>query len=165
MEKRVSARVSPLMRGILVLAVVLVAAGAISPAFGAKALTKAKVKRIAVKQINKAAPTLSVLSATTAGSADNVMAATVPVGNSCVITGQTGGITAADSGNFCDVTFPKSVDTCVVGATPIHPNDDPAGQANVRKLGGAVVKVSRFDGTGGTPTRGLFSLYAVCPPA
>ncbi len=165
MEKRVSKRFSPLVRGILVLGVVLVAAGAISPSFAAKAVTKSKAKSIAVKQIDKAEPTLNVATAKTAGSADNVMAATVPVGDSCVITAQTGGITGADSGTSCDVTFPRVVDTCVVGATPIHPLSDPAGQANVRKLGGAVVKVSRFDGTGGTPTRGLFSLFAVCPAA
>jgi hypothetical protein len=161
MKKRVSARVSPLVRGILVLGAVLIAAGAISPSFAAKAVTKAKVKSILAKQ----EPTLDVATAKTAGSADNVMAATVPVGDSCVITAQTGGITGADAPPFCNVTFPKSVDACVVGATPIHPSADPAGQANVRKLGGAVVRVSRFDGAGGTPTRGLFSLYAVCPPA
>ncbi|MGH2662501.1 MAG: hypothetical protein ACRDH8_06770 [Actinomycetota bacterium] len=147
------------------LGAVLIAAGAISPSFAAKAVTKSKAKKIAVKQINKAEPTLEVLSAKTAGSADNVMAATVPVGNSCVITGQTGGITAADAAPFCNVTFPVSVDNCVVGATPIHPGDDVTGFANAHKLGGAVVRVGRWDGTGGTPTRGLFSLYAVCPPA
>lgn len=165
MEKRVSARISPLVRGILVLGTVLIAAGAISPSFAAKAITRAKAKTIAQKQVNNLAPTLSVLSAKTAGSADNLMAATVPVGNSCAITAQTGGITAADAAPFCNVTFPKSVDLCVVGATPIHPSDDVTGFANARKLGGAVVRVSRFDGAGGTPTRGLFSVFAVCPPA
>ncbi len=140
---------SPLVRGLMVLVVVILAVGTIAPAFSAGNVTKAKVKRIAAKeaakQVDKA-----------------LMAATVPVGDSCAITAQTGGITAADSGNQCDVTFPQTVENCVVGATPLHPSGDFGGEATIRKLSGANVKVGRYDSAGGTPTRGLFSIYAVC---
>src|SRR5919106_806217 len=57
-----------------------------------------------------------------------VMAATVPNGDSCAITNQTGGITAVLVGSgqtgVCDVTFPKNVDNCSVGATVTHPLQD-----------------------------------------
>jgi hypothetical protein len=45
-----------LLRGVGVLAALLLAAGAISPAFSATTLTRAKVKKIARKQINKLVP-------------------------------------------------------------------------------------------------------------
>ena len=136
---------SPLVRGLMVLVVVILAVGTIAPAFSAGNLTKAKVKSIAGKQIDKV-----------------LMAATVPVGDSCGITAQTGGITAADSGRQCDVTFPQTVENCVVGATPLHPTGDFGGEATIRKLGGATVKVGRYDSAGSTPTRGLFSVHAIC---
>lgn len=45
-----------LVRGIVLLTVAFVAAGALSPAFGAKGLTKKKVKAIATKVFNKQLP-------------------------------------------------------------------------------------------------------------
>jgi hypothetical protein len=49
MESQVSSR-SSLLRGVGILAVVMIAAGAISPAFGAAELTKAKVRKIAKRE-------------------------------------------------------------------------------------------------------------------
>jgi hypothetical protein len=57
-------------RGPAVLAAVLVAAGAISPAFSAADLTKAQVKKIVKKQVKKLAPTLSVKNAKQLGGVD-----------------------------------------------------------------------------------------------
>jgi len=158
------ARPSP---AILVAVVALVAALAGTAVAGSdvqSAVSKSQTKKIAKKQVNKLAPGLSVASA---GVAENVLAATVPVGASCDITAQTGGITAVKAGDpadtKCDVTFPRSVADCSVGATPLHPTADVAGQATIRYLGGAVVKVGRYDAVGGTPTAGLFSIMAVCP--
>lgn len=95
--------------------------------------------------------------------AGNVLAATVPVGDSCTVTANTGGISAADAaGTTCDVTFPRSVDNCVVAASPIHPSGDLGGEANARKLGGAKVRVIRLGSGGANPVRGLFSIIAVC---
>lgn len=71
MDKHVSPKgMSSLLRGIFVLTGVLVAAGAISPAFSAKGpLTRAQVKKIAKQQANKQittrAPGLSVANANT----------------------------------------------------------------------------------------------------
>ncbi len=153
---------------VLIVAILALVAGvtgaAVASPVANKAVTKKKVKKIADKEIKKKAPGLSVASADVA---QNVLAATVPVGNSCDITKQTGGISATKAGDpantKCDVTFPRSVEDCSVGATPLHPTGDLAGQASIRYLGGAKVKVSRFDGAGGTPTAGLFSIFAVCP--
>jgi hypothetical protein len=47
---------SSLVRGIVVLSVAFLAAGALSPAFGAKGLTKKKVRAIATKVFNKQLP-------------------------------------------------------------------------------------------------------------
>ncbi len=148
-----SGTTTALFRGLLVLGVVILALGMITPAFSGsaqKGVTKAKVKKIATKITNVEFD-------------QRLMAATVPVGDSCSITAQTGGVTAATSGTTCDVTFPSSVDNCVVGATPLHPSGDFGGEATIRKLGGAVVKVGRYDSAGGTPTAGLFSVHAICP--
>jgi hypothetical protein len=98
-----------------------------------------------------------------AAKAGNVMAASAPTTGSCTLDSNTGGITATQSGNTCDVTFPRSVANCAVGATPLHPTSDVGGEATIRKLGGAVVRVGRYDSAGGTPTAGLFSVFAVCP--
>jgi hypothetical protein len=152
----------------IVIAILALVAGvtgvAVAQPAAKKPVTKKSVKKIAKKQINKLAPGLNVGSADVA---NNVMAATVPVGDSCDITKQTGGITATKSGlpanTKCDVTFPQSVTDCSVGATPLHPTGDLPGQATIRYLNGATVKVGRYDGTGTTPTAGLFSIFAVCP--
>lgn len=93
-----------------------------------------------------------------------VMAATVPdYTPSCGIRGQTGGIRATQAGNHCDITFPRSVDNCAVGATPVIPGQDVGGEADVRYLGGPSVRVIRTDSGGGTPTPAIFSVFAVCP--
>jgi hypothetical protein len=96
-----------------------------------------------------------------------VMAATVPGGDSCAITNQTGGITAVLVGSgqtgVCDVTFPKSVANCSVGATPTHPVQDIAGQASTRPLGASVVRVTRRNGLDNFQAAGLFNIFAVCP--
>lgn len=93
-----------------------------------------------------------------------LMAASVPDYTPvCGIRGQTGGITAAQAGNHCDITFPRSVDNCAVGATPVIPGQDVGGEADVRYLGGASVRVIRTDSGGGTPTPAIFSIFAVCP--
>lgn len=93
-----------------------------------------------------------------------VMAASVPdYTPACGIRGQTGGIRAVQAGNHCDVTFPRSVDNCAVGATPVIPGQDVGGEADVRYLGGPNVRVIRTDSGGGTPTPAIFSIFAVCP--
>jgi len=98
-----------------------------------------------------------------------VMAATVNAGDTCNISKQTGGITAAQVGTspgpgaFCDVTFPKSVDNCSVGATPLHPLQDISGMASIRYLGGKTVRVTRVNGANNFQAAGLFSIFAVCP--
>ena len=152
----------------IVIAILALVAGvtgaAVAQPVAKKPVTKKSVKKIAKKQINKLAPGLNVASA---GFAENVLAATVPVGNSCDITKQTGDITATKAGapadTKCDVTFPRRVADCVVGANPLHPTADVGGEATVRYLTGATVKVGRYDSAGGTPTAGLFSVYAICP--
>src|SRR2546423_11118302 len=103
----------------------------------------------------------------------NVMAATVPQGtvngaNTCAIKQQTGGITSAIVGlggatPVCDVTFPRSVDNCSVGATPMHPLQDIGGQASIRYLGGPTVRVTRRNGTDNFQDAGLFTIFALCP--
>ena len=152
----------------IVIAILALVAGvtgvAVAQPAAKKPVTKKSVKKIAKKQINKLAPGLNVGSADVA---NNVMAATVPVGNSCDITKQTGGITATKAGapadTKCDVTFPSRVEDCSVGAAPLHPTADVGGEATVRYLAGAKVKVGRYDSAGGTPTAGLFTVTAVCP--
>ncbi len=114
------------------------------------ALTGADIRESTLAQVPRAAR------------AANVMAASVAAANSCTLDSNTGGITTAQAGNACDVTFPRSVASCAVGATPLHPTQDVGGEATIRKLGGAVVRVGRYDSAGGTPTAGQFSIFAVC---
>jgi len=125
---------------------------------------KKVIKKLANKKITKRAGNLNVASA---DFANNVLAATVPAGDSCTITNQTGGITAAIVGalpnQFCDVTFPRSVANCSVGATPLHPQQDIGGQASIRYLSGATVRVTRRNGLDNFQAAGLFSIFAVCP--
>jgi hypothetical protein len=123
------------------------------------------VKKIANKQIKKKVPNI------TAAAANNVLAATVNAGDTCNIDKQTGGITGALVGttpgptSHCDVTFPRSVANCTVGATSIHPLDDAAsaGFAGVRYLSGATVRVTRINKENNFQAAGLFSIFAVCP--
>jgi hypothetical protein len=98
-----------------------------------------------------------------------VMAATVNAGDTCTVSKQTGGISAALVGTspgptaFCDVTFPRTVDNCSVGATPLHPLQDISGMASIRYLGGATVRVTRVNGANNFQAAGLFTIIAVCP--
>ena len=127
---------------------------------------KKGIKKIANKQINKKAGGLTVGSANVA---KNVMAATVNAGDTCNIDKQTGGISAALVGTspgptaFCDVTFPRSVESCSVGATPLHPLQDISGMASTRYLGGAKVRVTRVNGANNFQAAGLFTIFAICP--
>jgi hypothetical protein len=128
----------------------------------ASALTGAQKKQVR-KIINKKSGKLHV------ASANNVLAATVNAGDTCAISKQTGGISAALVGTtpgptaFCDVTFPRSVDNCSVGATPLHPLQDISGMASTRYLGGAVVRVTRVNGANNFQAAGLFTIFAICP--
>jgi hypothetical protein len=93
-----------------------------------------------------------------------IMAATAPGGNSCSLDSQTGGITAtANAVDTCDVTFPRSVANCTVQATPLHPLNDTAGEAGIRKLGGAEVRVIRRNSENNFQDEGLFAIEAICP--
>lgn len=98
-----------------------------------------------------------------------VMGATVNAGDTCAVSKQTGNISAALVGTtpgptaFCDVTFPRAVDNCVVGATPLHPLQDISGMASIRYLGGPTVRVTRVNGANNFQAAGLFSILAVCP--
>ena len=138
---------------VAILALVAGVTGAAVASPSAKKVTTKKVKKIADQEIAKNVP--------------GVMAATVPAGDSCAITSQTGGITAVLVGSgqtgVCDVTFPRDVDNCSVGATPLHPQQDIAGQASIRYLGGPTVKVTRRNGLDNFQAAGLFSIFAVCP--
>jgi hypothetical protein len=133
---------------------------------------KKGIKKIANKQINKRATGLTVGNA---NFAKNVMAVEIPQGtisgqtNTCAIGSQTGGITTALAGagpgvnGFCDITFPRSVEKCVVGASPMHPLSDIGGEASVRPLGGAKVRVTRSNSVDNFRDAGLVSVYAICP--
>ncbi len=92
----------------------------------------------------------------------NVMAATVPIAPSCTFDANTGGITAVQVGNACDVTFPRSIEDCAVGATPHHPMEDVGGEATIRRLNATSVRVTRNDPLGNGPVPGLFAIYAIC---
>jgi hypothetical protein len=124
---------------------------------------KKAIKKIAKKQIKKQAPNI------TAAAAENVLAGTVNAGDTCQISKQTGGISAAQVGTspgataFCDVTFPRSVENCSVGATPLHPQQDISGMASTRYLGGAVIRVTRVNGANNFQASGLFTVFAICP--
>src|SRR5882724_726333 len=147
----------------MIVAVVALCFALVGTGLAASSLTGHEKKQVR-KIINKKAGKLHVA---TAGTADNVLAALVPNGDSCAITSQTGGITATLVGSgqtgVCDVTFPRSVDNCVVGATAEHPLQDISGQALVRYLGGAKVRVTRRNGNDTFQAAGLFSIFAVCP--
>lgn len=124
---------------------------------------KRAVKKIANKQIRKKVPKI------TAAAANNVLAATVNAGDTCDISKQTGGISATLAGTspgptaFCDVKFPRSVENCSVGASPLHPLQDISGMASIRYLGGPNVRVTRVNGDNNFQAAGLFSIFAVCP--
>jgi hypothetical protein len=127
---------------------------------------KKTIKKLANKKITKRAGGLTVAKADVA---KNVLGATVNAGDTCDISKQTGGVTAALVGTspgataFCDVTFPRSVENCVVGATPLHPQQDISGMASIRYLGGAKIRVTRVNGANNFQAAGLFSILAVCP--
>ena len=140
--------------GAMLVAIAALVFAMVGTGIAAQALTKAQKKQ--VKKISKNQFGVQFGS--------RVMAASVPnYTPSCGIRGQTGGISAVQAGNFCNITFPRSVDNCAVGATPVIPDQDVGGEADLRYLGGATVRVIRTDSAGGTPTPAIFSVFAVCP--
>jgi hypothetical protein len=165
MKKLKGRRPSPAMIvAVVALSLSLVGTGVAASISVLSGQEKKVVKRIINKKITKRAGKLNVA---TADKADNVLAATVNAGDTCAISRQTGGITAVkggpDGADYCDVTFPRSVDTCSVGATPLHPQQDIGGEASIRYLGGAVVRVTRVNSVANFQDAGLFSIFAVCP--
>jgi len=146
----------------MIVAVVALCFALVGTGLAASSLTGHEKKQVR-KIINKKAGKLHV------AAANNVLAATVNAGDSCTISKQTGGISATLVGTapgptaFCDVTFPRAVDTCSVGATPLHPLQDISGMASTRYLGGAVVRVTRVNGANNFQTAGLFTIFAICP--
>ena len=165
------------------IALIVAMAGTAIAGPGSKSVSRSAAKSIAVKQIKRMAPQLSVKSADTARQAQradvaetaklanlanlakrtsNVMAATVPIAPSCAFDANTGGITAVQVGVACDVTFPRSIEDCAVGATPHHPMEDVGGEATIRRLNATSVKVTRNDPLGNGPVPGLFAIYAIC---
>lgn len=168
------------------IALIVAMTGPATAGSGKKQVTRASVKSIATKQVKRLAPGLSVKKALSADQAktakradladtarradiadladrsSNVMAASVPIAPSCSFDSNTGGITAERVGNACDVTFPRSVEECAVGANPLHPMEDVGGEATIRKLGGPSVRVTRNDPLGNGPVSGLFAIYAIC---
>jgi hypothetical protein len=125
---------------------------------------KKQVKKIARKQANKRITKRAAnLAVASAGSADNVLAAEVPVGCTTV-RGSTGGITVAKTvGGECNVTFPRSITDCAILLGTLF--DFPGGgETTYRKSSSTVVQVSRRDSAGGTPTAGAFSIAAICTP-
>jgi hypothetical protein len=141
----------------MIVAVLALVMAMVGTGFAAGVFTKAEKKKIRGIATNVATSTFN------SQFGGRVMAATVPdYTPACTIRGQTGGITATQSGNFCDITFPKSVANCAVGATPVIPNQDVGGEADLRYLGGATVRVIRTDSAGGTPTPAIFTVFAVC---
>lgn len=146
----------------MIVAIVALCFALVGTGLATSSLTGHEKKQVR-KIINKKAGKLHV------ASANNVLAATVNAGDTCAISKQTGGISAALVGTtpgptaFCDVTFPRSVDNCSVGATPLHPLQDISGMASTRYLGGAVVRVTRVNGANNFQAAGLFTIFAICP--
>jgi hypothetical protein len=169
MKKRRLRRPSPAMIvAVVALSVSLAGTGVAATVSVLNAGEKKQVKKISRKIANKRITKRSgKLNVASANKANNVYAATVNAGDTCAISKQTGGIAALkggpDGADYCDVTFPRSVDNCSVGATPLHPFQDISGMASIRYLGGAVVRVTRVNGDNNFQDAGLFSIFAVCP--
>ena len=165
------------------IALIVAMAGSAIAGSGAQWVSGSAARPRAGKQREGGAPQLWVKSADTARQAQraevaetakladvanlakrtsNVMAATVPIAPSCAFDANTGGITAVQVGNACDVTFPRSIEDCAVGATPHHPMEDVGGEATIRRLNATSVKVTRNDPLGNGPVPGLFAIYAIC---
>jgi hypothetical protein len=162
MRKLRAKRPSP---GLVIAVIALVAALAGSALAGQVNLHNGKIKNVSIGQGKIKNNTLtgkkideSTLVGVTAG---NVMAA--EVANGCAqVTGGTGGITVSASGSECNVTFPRSINSCaiVLGTVLAFPG---GGETTYRKSSASVVQVSRRDSGGGTPTAGAFSIAAICP--
>jgi hypothetical protein len=149
----------------LVVAVVaLVAALAGSALAGQVNLHNGKIKNVSIgkgKIKNNTLTGQKINESTLVGvTAGNVMAA--EVANGCnQVTGGTGNIGASASGNECNVTFPRSINSCAITlGTLLLPG---GGETTYRKTSATVVQVSRRDSAGGTPTAGAFSVAAICP--
>jgi hypothetical protein len=143
--------------GAMIVAIGALVFAMVGTGIAAQALTKSEKKQVKKISRNQFGTQFAA----------RVMAATIPQGDACTISNQTGGITAVKTGQdgvteACDVTFPKSVAACEVGATPMHPLQDVGGQASTRPLGGAVVRVTRVNDNGTFRDAGLFTIFAIC---
>ena len=151
-----------------VVAVVLALAGTSIALPGTNTVDSGDIKKETIKGKDVKDETITgaqVKEATLKGvraKASNVMAATVSGATDCAVDSNTEGVTGTLAGTNCDITFPKSVQNCTVGATPLYPTDNQSAQASIRKVSGAVVRVTRIDELG-EPRPGFFSIIAVCP--
>jgi hypothetical protein len=149
-----------------------------------RAITKSKVKKIAVKQINKLAPDLSVASATTAGSAgtagradtagraENVLWAVVVdddgAGNAALVRAGQAGTTATEVTDGVVVDFAQPVTECAWIATKGAISDTtpglPGGEATTEGVSGnpSGVKVEVRTSSGGSFLDDPFHLLVVC---
>jgi hypothetical protein len=125
-------RPSPALIVAVIALVAALAGTAVAADPSTRKITKSKVKTIAVKQINKAAPDLAVASADTAGSADNVLWAVVANGagaNDAALAraGQDGTTVSEPASPAVNVDFGRAVTECawiatkgaVANATPL----------------------------------------------
>ena len=122
--RRKGARPSPAMIVAMIALVAALAGTAVAAEPPTRAISKSKVKKIAVKQINKLAPGLSVANATTAdtaGRADNVLWAVVDnddgAGNAAVARAGQTGTTVTEVGAAVNVDFGRVVTECAWIAT------------------------------------------------
>jgi hypothetical protein len=141
-----------------------------------RAVSKQKVKKIAIKQINKAAPGLSVASAETAqtaetaGSADNVLWAVVDNGagaNDAAVAraGQTGTTVAEPASPAVNVDFGQPVTECAWIATKgAVANATPgAGEITTEGVGANPNAVQvRVRTSSGLATQASFHLQVIC---
>lgn len=159
MKKLRGRRPSPAMVvAVIALSLSLVGTGTAATISALTSGEKTTVRKIVNKRITKRAGTLTVA---TAGSAQNVLAASVP--NGCTtVNGGTFGITANAAGTECNVTFPRSIQSCAIllGTLLDFPG---GGETTYRKSSATVVQVSRRDSAGGSNTAGAFSIAAICP--
>ncbi len=147
----------PIWRGLAVLAALLVAAGAISPALSATTLTKAKVKKIARKEIKKMAPKLSVANAQNLGGVNadeyqqRLFAVVDADGNLIRGAGAVSAEMAATA--HYDVIFDRNVTGCAYVAVlgSVDSTLGPQGEAQVAQdpanPNGVRVRTTNSDGT------------------
>ena len=138
------------------IALIVAMAGSAIAGSGSKSVSRSAAKSIAVKQIKRMAPQLSVKSADTARQAQRAeVAETAKLADVANLAKRTSNVMAAT------VPIAPSED-CAVGATPHHPMEDVGGEATIRRLNATSVKVTRNDPLGNGPVPGLFAIYAIC---